>query len=75
MNTQGYIPEYVFDDLGSLRYEVNGTVVLRELGIEQEWMQRAKVITHPYQQELHDERMRAMRIAKEAMNGKKGSYS
>eukprot|EP00957_Ditylum_brightwellii_P058522 4437542-Ditylum_brightwellii.AAC.1 len=70
MNTQGHIPEYVFDDLGFPKNEVNGTAVLREQGIEQEWMQRAKVITHSYQQELHDERMRTMMIAKEAMDEK-----
>eukprot|EP00957_Ditylum_brightwellii_P020183 1522276-Ditylum_brightwellii.AAC.1 len=49
MNTQGRIPECVFDDLGFPKDEVNGTAVLREQGIEQEWMQRANVITPPYQ--------------------------
>eukprot|EP00957_Ditylum_brightwellii_P115124 8779936-Ditylum_brightwellii.AAC.1 len=68
MNTQRHIPENVFDDLGFPKDEVNGTIVLMEQGIEQEWMQRAKVITHPYQQELRDERMREMKIAKEAMD-------
>eukprot|EP00957_Ditylum_brightwellii_P054584 4135666-Ditylum_brightwellii.AAC.1 len=71
MNTQGHIPEYIFDDLGFPKDKINGTVVLREQGIEQEWMQKVKVITHPYQQELRDLRLRVMRIAKEAMDEKK----
>ena len=71
MQDKGHIPEKVFDDLGYPKDEVNGNIIERNHGVQQEWMQRAKVITHEYQQELRRERIRKMNEEKEAKEKKK----
>ena len=48
----GHIPEKVSDDLGFTKDEVSAVVYDRIYGIEREWMQQAKLLTHWFQQQL-----------------------
>ena len=48
----GHIPEKVYDALGFPKYKVSVVVYYRNDGIEIEWMQRAKVLTNWFQQQL-----------------------
>ena len=48
----GHIPEKVYDALGFPKYGVSGVVYDRNDGIEREWVQRAKVLTHWFHQRL-----------------------
>ena len=48
----GHIPEKVYDALGFPKDEVNGFVYDLNDGIEREWIQRAKVLTHWFLQHL-----------------------
>ena len=47
-----HIPEKVYDALGFTKYEVSGVVYCLNDGIQREWMQRAKISTHWFQQHL-----------------------
>jgi hypothetical protein len=59
---QGHVPESIYDFLGFPKDEANGNVYERQHGIEAEWMQRAKELTHPFQQQLRRERERTMQV-------------
>ena len=59
---KGHIPEDVYDRMGFPPDSVNGQIYERDYGVEREYMQRAKVITHEYQQELRRERERQNEI-------------
>ena len=48
----GHIPEKVYDALEFTKYEVSGVVYDFNDGIERDWMQRAKVLTHWFLQHL-----------------------
>ena len=48
----GHIPENVYDALGFTKYWVSDVVYDYNDGIEREWIQRAKVLTHWFQQHL-----------------------
>ena len=48
----GHIPEKVYGALGFLKNEVSGVVYDINDGIERECMQRAKLLTHWFQQHL-----------------------
>ena len=48
----GHIPEKVYDALGFTKDEVSGVVYCLNDGIQREWMQRAKISTHWFQQHL-----------------------
>ena len=48
----GHIPEKVYDSLGFPKYELSGVVYYLNDGIEREWTQRAKLLTHWFQQNL-----------------------
>ena len=48
----GNIPEKVHDDLGFPKYKVSGVLYDPNDGIEREWMQREKLLTHWFQQNL-----------------------
>ena len=52
----GHIPEKVYDALGFPKDEVRGFICNRNDGIEKEWMQRSKLLTHWFQQHLRLER-------------------
>jgi hypothetical protein len=58
MKDRGYIPESLFDDLGYPKDVVSGKLFERHQGIEAEWMQRAKILTHEFQKQLREERER-----------------
>ena len=60
MVEKGHIPEDVYDKLGYPEDEVNGVVYERRDGIEKEWMQRAKIITHQFQQCLRLQRKKKL---------------
>ena len=46
----GHIPENVYDALWFTKDEASGDVCDRNYGIEIEWVQQAKVLTHWFQQ-------------------------
>ena len=48
----GHIPEKVYDALGFPKYRVRGAVYDRNDGIESQCTQRAKLLTHCFQQHL-----------------------
>ena len=48
----GYIPEKFYYALGFPKDEVRGFICNRNDGIEKEWMQRSKLITHWFQKKL-----------------------
>ena len=48
----GLIPEKFYDALGFPKDEVSGVVYDHNYGIEREWMQREKLLTHWFQQHL-----------------------
>ena len=48
----GHIPERVYDSLGFPKDEVSGGVYDRNDVIVREWIQRAKLLTHWFQQHL-----------------------
>ena len=52
----GHIPEKVYDALEFTKYEVSGVVYDCNDGIERDWMQQAKVLTHWFLQHLRLER-------------------
>ena len=48
----GHISDKLYDDIVFLKYEVSCVVYDSNYGIEREWIQRAKVLTHWFQQHL-----------------------
>ena len=48
----------MFDDLGYPKDVVSGKLFERHQGIEAEWMQRAKILTHEFRRQLREERER-----------------
>ena len=48
----GHTPEKVYDALGFPKDQVSGVVYNCNDGIDREWMQRAKLLTHWFQQHL-----------------------
>ena len=48
----GHIPEKCYDALGFPKDKVSGVVFDRNYGIETDWMQREKLLTHWFQQHL-----------------------
>jgi hypothetical protein len=55
---EGYVTEDVYDDLGFAKDLVSNRVYERDHGIASEWKQRAKNISHQYQQDLRRERLK-----------------
>ena len=52
MLVTGHIPEKFHDALVFPKYELSGVVYDRNDGIERDWMQRSKELTHWFQQNL-----------------------
>ena len=66
MRDCGYISEEVFNQVGfPLDTNSKGEVVHRDYGISQEWCQRAKIMSSPYQRQLRLQRFQSIRDALE----------